>query len=424
MQEAMDFDFNQLFERFNTPESYTILTIMLIAFLFGLIVGLLLRGGRVRRLRRRQEELEKEIDAKDRELAERQDALATAHETISAREKVIAELEKELQEALDRIQLMEQKKAHLYREISDINSEVEKLQATNQSYLTTIDDLNNQIVGLKTRNEQMAAALEGQTEPPVLTEKREETTEVDNTFRNRLEMIERKMLQIESENISLKQELDELRDAAAGYSRSSEIMSAAAPETESGVLLESPLPPDAIGTAEGERDDLTMIKGIGSFIAKKLNELNIFTFRQISRWDNRQIKEITAQLEYFEGRIEKDDWVGQAQRLYDLKVEDPESFRRLSAHPSDPEDLKIIEGVGPKIEQLLKDSGIYTWEDLADSSAEYLRSILDAAGNTYRIHDPETWPIQARLAVNQNWDLLSEYQQQLKGGRDVPLEEE
>jgi predicted flap endonuclease-1-like 5' DNA nuclease len=420
----MDFDFNQLFEQFNTPESYTILALMLIAFLFGLIAGRLLRGGRVRRLRRKNQELEKEVDAKDRESADQQDALATANGALSAREKEMEQLRRELEEVRGRVRQMEQKKARLYKEISGINAEVEKLQATNQSYLTTIDDLNNQIVGLKTRNEQLAAELERQgARPP--DQGKPEQAEEDYGFRNRLEIIERKMLQIESENISLKQELDELRDFSSGRGYPQAVEEVAPfSEAEPSVLLEKPQPPDSIPPSEEERDDLTMIKGIGTFIAKKLNEQNIFTFEQISRWDNRKIREITEKLEYFEGRIEKDDWVGQARRLYNLKVEDPESFHRLSAHPSDPEDLKIIEGVGPKIEKLLKDSGIYTWEDLADSSAEHLRSILDAAGDTFRIHDPETWPVQARLAVNSDWNLLKDYQQQLKGGRDVPPEEE
>jgi len=82
------------------------------------------------------------------------------------------------------------------------------------------------------------------------------------------------------------------------------------------------------------------------------------------------------------------------------------------------DDLKIIEGVGPKIETLLKEGGISTWAELAAASEDRLKEILDAAGPRYQIHDPSTWPAQAKFASNGQWDELKEYQEMLTGGRD------
>ncbi|MCC6462907.1 MAG: 50S ribosomal protein L27 [Saprospiraceae bacterium] len=82
-------------------------------------------------------------------------------------------------------------------------------------------------------------------------------------------------------------------------------------------------------------------------------------------------------------------------------------------------DLKIVEGVGPKIEQLLKDGGITTWEELAEASVDRLKEILEAAGSRYQIHDPSTWPAQAKFAAEGRWDDLKDYQDMLLGGRDV-----
>ncbi len=82
-------------------------------------------------------------------------------------------------------------------------------------------------------------------------------------------------------------------------------------------------------------------------------------------------------------------------------------------------DLKIIEGVGPKIEQLLKEGGIDTWEALAAASEERLQEILEAAGPRYQMHNPSTWPAQAKFAAEGKWDELKEYQDMLIGGRDV-----
>ncbi|MEO6759376.1 MAG: 50S ribosomal protein L27 [Saprospiraceae bacterium] len=83
------------------------------------------------------------------------------------------------------------------------------------------------------------------------------------------------------------------------------------------------------------------------------------------------------------------------------------------------DDLKIIEGVGPKIEQLLKEGDINTWAELAATSVDRLREILEAAGSRYQIHDPSTWPAQSKFAAEGQWEELKEYQDMLTGGRDV-----
>ena len=87
--------------------------------------------------------------------------------------------------------------------------------------------------------------------------------------------------------------------------------------------------------------------------------------------------------------------------------------------PYKQDDLKIIEGVGPKIEQLLQEGGIDTWLKLAESDPEDIKTLLRAAGDRYRIHDPTTWPEQAQLAVDHQWDELEEYQDALSGGKDL-----
>ena len=84
-----------------------------------------------------------------------------------------------------------------------------------------------------------------------------------------------------------------------------------------------------------------------------------------------------------------------------------------------PDDLKIVEGIGPKIEQLLKEGGINNWEELANAEVDRLREILDAAGSRYQIHDPSSWPAQAKFAVAGQLEELKEYQEMLIGGRDV-----
>jgi predicted flap endonuclease-1-like 5' DNA nuclease len=85
--------------------------------------------------------------------------------------------------------------------------------------------------------------------------------------------------------------------------------------------------------------------------------------------------------------------------------------------PLEPSDLKRIEGIGAKIEGLLNDAGILTFQQLATTDTERLRMILSAAGERYRLADPTSWPEQARLAADEKWDELSQLQDELKSGR-------
>jgi predicted flap endonuclease-1-like 5' DNA nuclease len=85
--------------------------------------------------------------------------------------------------------------------------------------------------------------------------------------------------------------------------------------------------------------------------------------------------------------------------------------------PPTPDDLKRVEGIGPKISDLLQAAGITTFAQLAATDASRLRRTLREAGIT--IADPTTWPEQAALAASGRWDALEALQAELKGGRRV-----
>ncbi len=82
------------------------------------------------------------------------------------------------------------------------------------------------------------------------------------------------------------------------------------------------------------------------------------------------------------------------------------------------DDLKAVEGIGPKIAGLFNDAGIHTWSDLAQAETSKLEEILEAAGPRYRMHDPTTWSQQAQLLVDEKWEELEAYQDKLKGGKE------
>lgn len=80
-------------------------------------------------------------------------------------------------------------------------------------------------------------------------------------------------------------------------------------------------------------------------------------------------------------------------------------------------DLKLIEGIGPKIENLFHTQGIHTWLGLADLSVARCREILMTGGPRYRLHDPASWPMQARMAAEGKWKDLARWQDDHKHGR-------
>ena len=79
------------------------------------------------------------------------------------------------------------------------------------------------------------------------------------------------------------------------------------------------------------------------------------------------------------------------------------------------DDLKKVEGIGPKIASTLNEAGILTYADLAKTDAEKIAEIIsDVRGN----HVTDTWPAQAQLAADGKWDELEKWQDELDGGKE------
>ena len=81
------------------------------------------------------------------------------------------------------------------------------------------------------------------------------------------------------------------------------------------------------------------------------------------------------------------------------------------------DDLTLIEGIGPKISEILKAAGFSTFAALAVADAASIQAVLDEAGSRYRLADPGSWPEQASLAAAEDWESLDDLQSRLTGGR-------
>jgi predicted flap endonuclease-1-like 5' DNA nuclease len=81
------------------------------------------------------------------------------------------------------------------------------------------------------------------------------------------------------------------------------------------------------------------------------------------------------------------------------------------------DDLKLIEGVGPKIEELFHNKGIYTFEEVARLTPDWIRKMLKDGGPNFVQWNPDTWPEQSRLAADGKWEQFETLKKELNSGK-------
>ena len=81
------------------------------------------------------------------------------------------------------------------------------------------------------------------------------------------------------------------------------------------------------------------------------------------------------------------------------------------------DDLKVVEGIGPKISGMFIDAGITTWKALSETSVARCQEILNGGGERYKVHDPASWPMQAKMCFEGKWAELSKWQDEHDHGK-------
>lgn len=87
-----------------------------------------------------------------------------------------------------------------------------------------------------------------------------------------------------------------------------------------------------------------------------------------------------------------------------LSVPDVSDAARVLGSAVTIDDLKVIDGIGPNVEELCHGIGIRTWFDLSTTEVSLLRTMLVDAGGRFAALDPSSWPEQARLLAEGRWD--------------------
>lgn len=180
-------------------------------------------------------------------------------------------------------------------------------------------------------------------------------------------------------------------------------------------------------------DNLQIIEGIGPKMESVLNENGISTWSKLAA---KKASELQNILDRYGNRYQIIDptiWLEQARLATDGKVSELINLQKTDGVSKlenmmyggrksgfaryKQDDLKIVEGIGPKIEVLLKNAGIDTWQQLSKTELSSIKAILHAAGPKYRLASPESWSLQARLANNEEWSKLKQVQDKLHSVR-------
>ncbi len=88
-----------------------------------------------------------------------------------------------------------------------------------------------------------------------------------------------------------------------------------------------------------------------------------------------------------------------------------------AAPAAEADDLTKVEGIGPKVKEMLVGKGISTFAALSTTEAAKIKEFLTEAGGVYQAMDPTTWPDQAKMAAEGKWDELKKWQDELDGGK-------
>ena len=466
--------FSDLFASFDQQDSLVFLLFVLVSFLIGFVLSWLISNRKAAQFKKEAQKAQAEYKALEAEYQ-------SFKEQFDLREADLQEAQVEVEEAKRRIRNLLEEGRQQKAELDETQAELVRLEAAVTSQQVTIEDLNDQILGMRFKSGQVVEdteqLLDAGPESEASLEPEEPMQEVSDSLKaflessaseeetpeeagradegelprepvdtvaamqsafnaalQRLNSVEEKIQRLEAENVSLRNQIQTAAPSRSLESSVEELFEFEDEEEdeEERVLQASTYLDTAIGTvlpeaSEEDKDDLKKIEGIGTYTEKQLNDLGLYTYEQISKLDEVLIEQLTAAIQFFPGRIVKDDWVGQAARLASGDPEEALSTEEPEESSSDEEEtpvaegklqsLQLIEGIGPKIEALLVEAGIHNLNDLADTEVERLQEILAAAGERFRLHNPATWPEQARLATAGEWDALREFKDYLDGGK-------
>ncbi len=198
----------------------------------------------------------------------------------------------------------------------------------------------------------------------------------------------------------------------------SAVVEAPAVVEETPVVVEE-TPVAEVKTKEVAGDNLVKIEGIGPKIADVIKAKGVTTFAALAATSPETIKTWLDEVGPAYKIHDPASWPMQAGLAAEGKWDELKAWQEShkGGKISAGDDLVKIEGIGPKIAEILHTHGITTFAALADAAPDEIKTWLDEAGPAYKVHDPGTWPAQSALARDGKWDELKTWQDEHKGGK-------
>ncbi len=250
---------------------------------------------------------QKELEEKYKALQVKYDKLSNENSTIIAEKEKLAEEHKLLKENHDKLikahNSTVSEKNKLSEEFSELRSNVDKLKNDNNTIVAEKNKLIEEYNVLKNdynnvveQKKQSASENENLKNQNIALKVKADSAE---TYKLEIEKCQDENNQLMVQLSELKTKNTRLSDEVKNFSSKEEAAK------KLGFRL----------AKEEEKEDLTIISGIGKFIESKLNNLGIYTIAQISEFSAETIDKVTEAIEFFPGRIKRDFWVEQAKQI-------------------------------------------------------------------------------------------------------------
>lgn len=166
-----------------------------------------------------------------------------------------------------------------------------------------------------------------------------------------------------------------------------------------------------------------IISGILGYLIGKGSSTTVDNSAELNAWKDKNAK-LQADLDACKGKLTAASTVAAAATVAAVAptVEKDLPFNAEAAKAAmgktiKQDDLKVVEGIGPKIEGMFHDGGIKTWKALSETAVARCQEILDGGGERYKVHDPASWPMQAKMCYEGKWAELAKWQDEHDHGK-------
>ena len=313
----------QLFTELNTTDSITVLAFLFGAWLLGLIFGKMSLSGKLKRMRAAYQKKEADYKMLNSNYENLQN-------TFKQRDNDFVQAKQQSRQIKLRNQEVEKEMVAYKNQYAEMHNRFSGLQNENEALTAQLEEANNHISnGTSAHNGSGDGAIVTRSESDITDATRITQFPVDGKQMipgaydadDRLAAIEDKLEQLEMENTNLRDELSRVKTPQRIIASDGTVRSATTTirmgdrSTNARSALSAALGTKIKKASATEKDDLKKINGIGPFIEEKLNKLGIYTYEQISQLDKELVDTVTDAIQFFPGRIDRDNWVGQASSL-------------------------------------------------------------------------------------------------------------